>query len=119
MAGHRPTGGVVRANYLTFRARLLQMAQLAKNYSMTWVLQPDWKFLEAAKLYEDTSVMASTGGVNVFRYLRDTQGVTIDPHSQPAGPILARCFGSLDRHRARHNARIDTESICRQISSSV
>jgi len=54
-----------RDGYLLMRGRLLQMATLAKSYSMTWVLQPDWKYLVAAQQYEDAATMASTGGKNV------------------------------------------------------
>ena len=74
-----------RATYLTLRARLISMAELARRYGMTWVLQPDWKFLLAAQMYEDASTTASTGGQNILRYLRDTFGVPIDPHSHEAG----------------------------------
>lgn len=74
-----------RSNYLVWRDRLIQMAQLARRYNMTWVLQPDWKFLEAARLYEDSATMASTGGVNVLRYVRDTLGAVIDAHSHESG----------------------------------
>lgn len=80
-----PTGTLgtsqARSNYLLWRDRLIQMANLTRRYNMTWVLQPDWKFLEAARLYEDGATMASTGGVNLLRYLRDSLGVIIDPHS--------------------------------------
>jgi hypothetical protein len=61
------------------------MAELARRYNMVWVLQPDWKFLEAARLYEDAATMASTGGQNVLRYLRENLGVIIDPHSHENG----------------------------------
>jgi|CXWL01.1.fsa_nt_gi hypothetical protein len=74
-----------RANYLVWRDLLIKMANLTRRYNMTWVLQPDWKFLEAALLYEDTATMASTGGVNLLRYLRDNLGVIIDPHSHEGG----------------------------------
>lgn len=74
-----------RATYLTLRARLISMAELARRYGMTWVLQPDWKFLLAAQLYEDAPTTASTGGQNVLRYLRDSLGVPIDPHSHEGG----------------------------------
>lgn len=70
-----------RTNYLFWRERLIQMARLTRRYDMTWVLQPDWKFLEAARLYEDSTIMASTSGVNVLRFMRDNLGVIIDPHS--------------------------------------
>jgi hypothetical protein len=74
-----------RSNYLFWRDRLIQMANLMLRYNMTWVLQPDWKFLEAALLYEDSTTMASTSGINVLRYLRDSLGVIIDPHSHEGG----------------------------------
>ena len=70
-----------RSTYLTLRGRLIAMADLARRYNVPWVLQPDWKFLLAAQMYEDASTTASTGGQNLLRYLRDTLGVTIDPHS--------------------------------------
>jgi hypothetical protein len=83
-------GGVLgtvanRNSYLTLRARLITMAETARRYGMTWVLQPDWKFLLAAQLYEDASTTASTGGLNILRYLRDTLGMPIDPHSHEGG----------------------------------
>jgi hypothetical protein len=74
-----------RTAYLGVRAALIDMAERARRNSVPWTLQPDWKLLEAALLYEDASVMASTGGVNVFRYIRDTLGVTVDPHSHEGG----------------------------------
>ncbi len=84
-----PTGtlgsAAARTNYLYWRDRVIQMAQLARRYSMTWVLQPDWKFLEAARLYEDTATMASTNGQNVLLYLRDNWGVVIDAHAHESG----------------------------------
>ena len=79
-----PTGTIgsaaSRANYLNIRARLLEMTALVERYGVRWSLQPDWKILLAAQQYEDAATMASTGGVNLFRHLRD-RGVAIDPHS--------------------------------------
>ena len=74
-----------RTSYLSTRSNLIAMAELAKSYNTKWVLQPDWKFLLAAQLYEDASTTATTGGRNVLRYLRDSLGVTIDPHSHESG----------------------------------
>lgn len=74
-----------RTLYLTWRTRLITMAELAQRYGMTWVLQPDWKFLEAARTYENASVTSTTGGKNIFRYLRDQFAVVIDPHSHENG----------------------------------
>lgn len=61
------------------------MAVLARRYNMKWSLQPDWKILRAALLYEDATTMALTGGKNFLRFLRDSQHVAIDPHSHEAG----------------------------------
>lgn len=82
-------GGVLgtamnRTSYLSTRASMLQMAALMNRYGMKWSLQPDWKILLAALEYEDASTRASTAGLNLFRYLRDSAKVAIDPHSHEA-----------------------------------
>ena len=74
-----------RTSYLSLRARLIELAVLVRNRGLRWSFEPDWKFLEAALLYEDDAVRASTGGVNVLRYLRDSLGAAIDPHSHENG----------------------------------
>lgn len=74
-----------RANYLSLRSALLQMAALTGQYRMRWSLQPDWKILLAALQYEDATTRSSTGGLNVLRYLRDSLKVAIDPHSHEGG----------------------------------
>jgi len=70
-----------RASYLKLRSDLISMGESARRNGVAWVLQADWKFLEAARLFEDESTTASTGGLNLLRYLRDTLGAAIDPHS--------------------------------------
>jgi hypothetical protein len=83
-----PTGtlgsAMARTSYMNMRARLLELSALVERYGVTWSLQPDWKILLAARQYEDAATMASTGGVNLFRHLRD-RGVVIDPHSHEGG----------------------------------
>lgn len=74
-----------RTSYLNLRQRLIEMANLAKGYGMRWSFEPDWKFLEAARLYEDDGVMASSAGVNILRHLRDALDAAIDPHSHENG----------------------------------
>lgn len=53
-------------SYLVLRERLIAMAEAAHDNGVTWSLQPDWTLLEAARLCEDATVMASTGGKNLF-----------------------------------------------------
>ena len=79
-------GGVLgtamnRTSYTTLRAAMVQMGMLTSRYKMRWSLEPDWKVLLAALQYEDAAMRSSTGGLNFLRYLRDSLGVAIDPHS--------------------------------------
>jgi len=74
-----------KASYASLRGKLIEVATLAKARNLVWVLQPDWKFLEAARLYEDAAVTATTNGKNLLVYLREDLGVPIDPHSHENG----------------------------------
>lgn len=74
-----------RTSYLGLRAKLIEMAQRCATHDIPWVLQPDWKMLEAARLYEDATTTATTGGKNFLRYLHEDLGVAIDPHSHENG----------------------------------
>jgi hypothetical protein len=74
-----------RSAYLRMRTALLAMAERSAAHELPWVLQPDWKMLEAALVYEDDAATADTGGKNLFRYLREDLGVVIDPHSHESG----------------------------------
>lgn len=74
-----------KASYLGLRGALIEVATFAKARKLSWVLQPDWKYLEAARLYEDDALKASTNGKNLFVHLRDDLGVAIDPHSHEKG----------------------------------
>ena len=74
-----------RSAYEIWRNRLIQMGEMTLRLGVTWSLQPDWKILEAARLYEDVSMTASTGGITLFRYLSENLNVIIDPHSHESG----------------------------------
>lgn len=74
-----------RTSYTRLRANLIDLARRAGTHHLSWTLQPDWKVLEAARLYEDATTTADTGGKNVLRYLHEELGVTIDPHSHENG----------------------------------
>lgn len=74
-----------RAAYANVRSALVDLAQRTSRNGVPWSLQPDWKLLEAALLYEDAAMTANTGGVTLLRYLRDTLGARIDPHSHENG----------------------------------
>lgn len=74
-----------RQAYIGLRERLIEVAERARDEGVPWVFQPDWKILEAARLYEDEALTASTGGRNFLVHLRDTLGVVIDPHSHENG----------------------------------
>jgi len=74
-----------RQSYQTLRSKLIAMAGLTESAGVPWTLQPDWKILEAALLYEDAALTANTNGKNLFRYLKEDRGVAIDPHSHENG----------------------------------
>jgi len=74
-----------RTAYLRLRSTLLALGARAARLRLRWVLQPDWSFLEAARVYEDAAVTADTGGANLLVHLRDVLGVAIDPHSHENG----------------------------------
>lgn len=74
-----------RQNYLLHRGNLIAMADTARNAGVQWTLQPDWKLLEAALLYEDAALQATTNGKNFLRFLKEDRGVVIDPHSHENG----------------------------------
>lgn len=74
-----------RQNYMGHRSNLIAMAALAESSGVQWTLQPDWKLLEAALLYEDSTLRATTNGKNFLRYLEEDRGVVIDPHSHENG----------------------------------
>ncbi len=74
-----------RQNYLIHRSNLIAMAAMAESSGVQWTLQPDWKLLEAALLYEDAALRATTNGKNFLRYLKEDRGAVIDPHSHENG----------------------------------
>jgi len=74
-----------RQSYQTVRSNLIAMADLALSSGVQWTLQPDWKILEAALLYEDAAMMSTTNGKNFLRYIKEDRGAVIDPHSHENG----------------------------------
>lgn len=72
---------VCRQNYLFIRSRLLDLGSTMNSYHIKWSLEPDWKFLLAALLYEDAVTIQSTNGKNILKYLKEDLNVAIDPHS--------------------------------------
>jgi hypothetical protein len=74
-----------RQNYQAHRSNLIAMAAMAESAGVQWTLQPDWKLLQAALLYEDSALTATTNDKNFLRYLEEDRGVVIDPHSHENG----------------------------------
>ncbi len=70
-----------RRQYVAWREQLIAAAELFRSHRAPWVLEPDWKILEAALRYEDATLTAATSGKNLFRYLKEDLQVVVDPHS--------------------------------------
>jgi len=73
------------SGYLQMRNAIISMAQLFSRYGAQYHFQPDWRFLEAAKLYETPANMANTNNKNILRYLKEDLGHHVDPHSHESG----------------------------------
>lgn len=74
-----------RQNYLFWRSKLIGVAHLMQDRGVPWSLQPDWKILRAALLYEDAALMQTTNGKNFLRFLKEDLGAVVDPHSHENG----------------------------------
>jgi hypothetical protein len=70
-----------RQNYLVWRDKLISVGNLFLQHNVQWVFEPDWKFLLAALMYEDSSLILNTNNKNLLRYLKEDLHVAIDPHS--------------------------------------
>jgi hypothetical protein len=70
-----------RIHFLQVRRNMIEMANLARKYNISWSFQPDWKILLAALMYEDSVSMRTTNGKNFLRYIKEDLGAIIDPHS--------------------------------------
>ncbi len=70
-----------RQSYLSWRNKLISVGNLFLRHNVQWVFEPDWKFLLAALMYEDSSLMVNTNNKNLLRYLKEDLHVAIDPHS--------------------------------------
>ncbi|MDY7033707.1 MAG: hypothetical protein SVY10_17580 [Thermodesulfobacteriota bacterium] len=71
--------------YIQFRDALIRIADMVEAYQASWDFQTDWRFLEAARKFETSDVMESTGGKNILMYLHENKGVQIDAHSHEEG----------------------------------
>ncbi|MBI5481397.1 MAG: hypothetical protein HY906_21235 [Deltaproteobacteria bacterium] len=68
--------------YLDLRDNVLRIAQLVNNHNAKWDYQADWRFLEAALVYEtEPGVADNTNGKSILRYLSEELGVQVDAHS--------------------------------------
>ncbi|MFZ9886912.1 MAG: hypothetical protein ACO3JL_05355 [Myxococcota bacterium] len=74
-----------RQAYDRLRTNLIEVASRAQALGLPFVLQPDWKILEASLLYEEGTLLDSSNGKNLYRYLHEDLGVTIDPHAHESG----------------------------------
>lgn len=70
-----------RQGYLIWRERLIGVAKLFQKHQVPWVFEPDWKFLLAALMYEDSALQSKTNHKNLLRFLKEDLNVAIDPHS--------------------------------------
>lgn len=100
-------------NYLEFRDKLLDVAELFDSYDVAWNIQPTYMFVEQMNRCETPQVRADTNDQNILRYLYDEYDARIDPHGHegqedPHGDSFnyTDCFVAL-----RDDADIPPESM--------
>lgn len=69
------------AFYLRNRALVVTLAQELAERGVALNLQSDWNFLQAVAAYDTGSVVDSTGGKNLLRWLVEDMGVEVDAHA--------------------------------------
>ncbi|MBB5032102.1 hypothetical protein [Prosthecobacter vanneervenii] len=105
--------GTTKVTYLQWREALINFAKQCQARSLPWQFQSDYNFLEGVRRFEvfggasfDSTIMngtfsdsslstftytgasttTDTGGKNVIKYLHETLGVNLDPHSHESNP---------------------------------
>lgn len=68
-------------NYLAARNNLKTVGQSFQSRAVKWNLGSDYILLKAALKYDTNSVLTSTSGKNILKYLKENLGVECDPHS--------------------------------------
>ena len=100
-------------NYLEFRDKLLEVAELFDSYDVAWNIQPTYMFVEQMNRCETPQIRADTNDQNILRYLYDEYDARIDPHGHegqedPHGDFFnyTDCFVAL-----RDDADIPADSM--------
>ena len=67
--------------YYLNREYVRQLAVVIRNNNATWNIQSDWTFLRGVARYDTGSVLNSTNGKNILRWLVEDMGFEADPHA--------------------------------------
>lgn len=69
------------SSYLNGRNALKTFGTAVKAKNAKWNFGSDYKMLKAALKWDTGSVITSTSGKNIVKYLKEDQGIDVDPHS--------------------------------------
>ncbi len=67
--------------YIQYRQNLLERLHIIKKYNATLNWQSDWAVLEAIKKYDKGTILESTNGKNIVRYMEEDLSFSVDPHA--------------------------------------
>jgi hypothetical protein len=67
--------------YLRNRALVITLAHALAERGVAYNFQSDWNFLQAVAAHDTGSLLDSTNGKNLVRWLFEDMGVEIDPHA--------------------------------------
>ncbi len=84
--------------YLADRAKLITLANYFQTNGITLNMQSDWLYLTNVIAKDTGSILSSTSGKNILRWMVEDKGVEMDPHSHETTyiyPDIAKLMDSL------------------------
>ncbi|MBN2772127.1 MAG: T9SS type A sorting domain-containing protein [Spirochaetes bacterium] len=83
-------------SYFDIRIKMILFAEMCQNKGAKWHLGSDW-ILPIAVFRNDTgSILSTTGGKNILRYLNEDLNISIDVHSHESSYSKTDVFHLLD-----------------------
>jgi len=82
--------------YLEFRNSLLRFANMLKKHEAKYNWQSEMRFLRSVEKFDKGTVLESTNGKNIVRYLKEDLGFEVDPHCHEVGYVDGEIYNYAD-----------------------
>lgn len=84
------------SSYFNIRTKMILFAEMCQNNDAKWHLGSDWILPIAVSINDTGSILSTTGGKNILRYLNEDLNVSIDVHSHESSYSKTDVFHLLD-----------------------